>query len=633
MNYADWTPPASVPLRGYAVAGAAIALAAILRVILRISIELDIPLVLAVGTVLVAAAYGGLWPGLLATLAGVVHGGFFPSAVVTGPLHWISVLVFAGVGAFISMSSEEVRAAQRALLRDRNRLRHEIAERERADARLRDREEQLLFALEAGGMIAWDWNISTGATTRAGSSARVFGIDFDQAENFLALVHPDDQEATNAAIGRAVSGDGPYDAEFRIVLPISGERWVRDTGRLRVDPATGERHLTGVTRDISEQKQAELRVQNLVEELRHADRRKDQFLATLAHELRNPLAPIRNSLYLLERKGPHSPEVEWAKGVIERQTQQMTRLIDDLLDLSRITHDRLQLRKERVDLRVALHGAIETARPAIEAGRHELAVDLPADMIIVNADITRLAQVFANLLSNAAKYTPPEGRIVVTARVVGGEAVISVSDTGIGIPPEMLSWIFEIFGQVDTGLERSRGGLGIGLSIARRLVEMHSGTLLAESAGPGEGSRFTVRLPVAALAPDDAAAGPGRPVARHQTRQRVLIADDNRDAAASLSAWLSIVGHETRVAHDGEEAVALARDFAPDVAILDIGMPRLNGYDAAEAIRRQGRRIRLIALSGWGRDEDKRKSREAGFDCHLVKPVVASDLMQALEIV
>lgn len=630
MNYADWTPPASVPLKGYAVAGAAIVLAAILRVVLQIGIDLDIPLVLALGSVLVAALYGGLWPGLLATLAGAVTGAFFPSAVVSGALHWISVLVFAGVGAVISISSEEVRATHRALLRDRNRLRHEVAERERTDARLRDREEQLLFALEAGGMIAWDWNISTDVTTRAGSSSRVFGVDFGQAESFLTLVHPDDREATNAAIGRAVAGEA-YDAQFRILVPGGGERWVRDTGRLRVDPATGERHLTGVSRDITEQKRAELRVQNLVDELRDADRRKDRFLATLAHELRNPLAPIRNSLYLLERKGPHSPEVEWARGVIERQTQQMTRLIDDLLDLSRITHDRLQLRKERVDLRVALQGAIETARPAIEAGRHGLEVDLPAEMIVVNADITRLAQVFANLLSNAAKYTPPEGRIEVAARVVGGEAIIAVSDTGIGIPPEMLSWIFEIFGQVDTGLERSRGGLGIGLSIARRLVEMHSGTLLAESAGVGQGSKFTVRLPIAALVANDAEAGADRPVARHQTRQRVLIADDNRDAAASLSAWLSIVGHETRVAHDGEEAVALALDFAPDVAILDIGMPRLNGYDAAEAIRRQGRPIRLIALSGWGRDEDKRRSREAGFDCHLVKPVVAADLLQALE--
>ena len=365
--------------------------------------------------------------------------------------------------------------------------------------------------------------------------------------------------------------------------------------------------------------------------LQETDRRKDEFLAILAHELRNPLAPLRNALQLLQLAGGDRQTVEQTVGIMDRQLQQMVRLIDDLLDISRITRGKIELRKERVELAAVIRDAVETSRPLLETAGHELTVIYPPEPISLDADPTRLAQVFANLLNNAAKYTPPGGHIRLMAERQGEEVVVKVSDTGIGIPDDMLPRVFEMFTQVDRSLERSQGGLGIGLSLVRGLVELHGGSVEAKSDGPGRGSEFSVRLAVhPAARKDQALVEDGRPAA--PARHRILVVDDNRDAADSLALLLTLQGSEVRTAYDGLEAVEAAAVFQPDIVLSDIGMPRLNGYEAAQKIREQcrGRQVVLIAMTGWGQEEDRRRSNQAGFDFHLVKPVDLAALERLL---
>jgi len=357
----------------------------------------------------------------------------------------------------------------------------------------------------------------------------------------------------------------------------------------------------------------------LVGHLRDTDRRKDEFLATLAHELRNPLAPIRNALQIMAL-AEDGAAVDQARRMMERQLVQMVRLIDDLLDVSRITIGKLELRKERVDIASILASAIETARPLIDACGHSLHVSLPPAPVYLDADPLRLAQVFSNLLNNAAKYMDRGGRIDVEAEEKDGELRVTVRDTGRGIPAEALPHVFEMFAQVDRSLEHSHGGLGIGLTLAKRLVELHGGTIEARSGGPGQGSTFTVRLPSAAPAGTlDLSAGE-QPQRLIQSC-RILIADDNPDAVEMLNLMLSLHGHAVTVASDGVVAVSLAASIKPQIAFLDIGMPRMDGYEAARQIRQTlGPDVMLVALTGWGQDEDKRRSKEAGFDHHLTKP-------------
>ncbi len=363
--------------------------------------------------------------------------------------------------------------------------------------------------------------------------------------------------------------------------------------------------------------------------LKAADRAKDEFLATLAHELRNPLAPLRNAAQILQLDAPPSPNLRWALEVIDRQMQQMTRLIDDLLDVSRVTVNKLELRKSTVELGEIVQAAVESSHPLLESCGHTLRVTVEP-RVFVDGDLTRLAQVVSNLLNNAAKYMERGGRVWLTAERQGGDAVISVRDAGIGLPADMLTRIFEIFVQVDRSLSRSRGGLGIGLTLVKKIVEMHDGTVTAFSDGAGRGSEFVVRLPArSADTTASGASGSSRPAA---ASARVLVVDDNEDSAASLAMLLEMVGHEVRTAHDGEEALAAAEDFRPDVAFLDIGLPRMNGHEVAERIRRQpwGKDMTLIALTGWGQDSDRLRSKEAGFDRHLVKPVDPTVLLELL---
>lgn len=370
-------------------------------------------------------------------------------------------------------------------------------------------------------------------------------------------------------------------------------------------------------------------------QLREANRRKDEFLATLAHELRNPLAPVRNAVQVLRLKGL-APELQWSTELIDRQVQAMSRLIDDLMDVSRINQGRIELRRLRVELASVLGDAVETSRPLIDEYGHELSVSMPQEKLMLDADPTRLAQAFMNLLNNAAKYMDSGGRIAVDARREGNEVLVTVSDSGIGISPERLDSVFEMFSQVETALERSRGGLGIGLSLTQRLVEMHGGSVRARSAGLGLGSQFLVRLPVAAVLAEEPTLGPHRrePEASAEAGSglRVLVADDNKDAADTLAMLLEIMGHTVRQVPDGEAAVRVAAEFQPEVVLLDIGMPKLNGYEACRQIRASpgGSAMTLVAVTGWGQADDRRRSQEAGFDQHLVKPVDPSALVELI---
>jgi PAS domain S-box-containing protein len=395
-----------------------------------------------------------------------------------------------------------------------------------------------------------------------------------------------------------------------------------------------------IARDISERKacdQAQQRtigeLQRAEEALREADRRKDEFLAVLAHELRNPLAPIRYAVAMAKKQGRSEAERLQAQGIIERQVEHMGRLLDDLLDVSRITRGRLILRRSSVDLDSAVAAARESARPLIEARKHTLVVSLPEERIRLVADPVRLAQVFANLLINAAKYTDAGGRIELSARCQRGELVVTVRDNGIGISADMMPRVFTLFAQASPALERSEGGLGIGLALVRGLVELHGGTIDAHSAGVGRGSEFVIRLPL--ITPAEAEeAGEGPPPSCAEAKPlRLLVADDNRDSAATCAALLKASGHEVTVAHSGGEALDLACRTKPDALLLDIGMPGLNGYQLAERIRDTswGRRAMLIAISGWGQEQDKRRALEAGFDRHLTKPIDPNRLETLLQ--
>ena len=399
--------------------------------------------------------------------------------------------------------------------------------------------------------------------------------------------------------------------------PLRGEARVALTVKFPLGDTAGKVYaVCGIATDITDLKRAE-------EALKQADRRKDEFLAMLAHELRNPLAPIRNAVQVMNLLGGGEPNLQRAREMIDRQVKHLARLVDDLLDVSRITRGKINIHKEPVELATVIARAVETSRPLLDARGQALAVSLPPEPVLVEGDATRLAQVFANLLNNAAKYTNDGGRVAVTVERDGGEIVVRVRDTGIGIPAELLPRVFDLFTQGDRSLARSEGGLGIGLTLVRSLVEMHGGKAEAFSAGPGQGSEFVVRLPILERrrsrrpAPGEAeAAGHGT------TPRRILVVDDNHDAAESLALLLRAEGHEVRTAHDGATALDAVRAYQPEIVLLDIGLPKMDGYEVARRLRAQEgtRRALLVALTGYGQEEDRRRAAEAGFDAHLVKP-------------
>ena len=365
------------------------------------------------------------------------------------------------------------------------------------------------------------------------------------------------------------------------------------------------------------------------------DRRKNEFLAMLGHELRNPLAPLRNALAMLGPADPDPETVRWARDVMGRQVGQIVRLVEDLLDLSRIMQGKLELRMERVDLGAVVAAAVETARPVIDAKGHDLAVSLPAESVALDADPIRLGQAMVNLLNNAVKYSDPGGQIAVTARREGAEVVLVVRDSGVGIAPEMLPRIFDLFMQEDRSIDRSRGGLGVGLALVKNLVEMHGGSVQARSDGPGRGSEFVIRLPAPTPVASTAAeqGGGPKPIEATRLHRRILVVDDSEDAANSLAKLLSrVYRHEVRVAHDGPAALALATEFRPEVVLLDIGLPGMDGNEVARHLREQPEfeRTLIVALTGWGQESDVERSKAAGFDHHMLKPVNFENLLELL---
>jgi signal transduction histidine kinase len=387
-----------------------------------------------------------------------------------------------------------------------------------------------------------------------------------------------------------------------------------------------------VTARTAELEASMLRQMALTDQLREADRRKDEFLALLAHELRNPLAPVVNAVNIMRLKETGGDlDLQWCREVIERQAGQLTRLVDDLLDVSRITLGKIKLRLDRVDLAKVIAGALELSRPLMEAHRHQLTAVLPDTPVVLQGDLARLTQVVANLLTNAAKYQNDGGRVDLVVEQQGQEAVITVRDLGIGMPSHMLTEVFELFSQGERTLDRAQGGLGIGLSLVKTVVEMHGGSVSARSEGVDRGSEFVIRLPSLVSEPAWGRPVPEPPVRRTIPPRRILIVDDSRDAAESLAMLLSLSGHHVLVSHHGEEALRLAASERPEVVLLDIGLPGIDGYEVCRRLRQGGLdSAQIIAMTGYGQERDRQRSKDAGFDTHTVKPVELDHLMELL---
>jgi PAS domain S-box-containing protein len=426
------------------------------------------------------------------------------------------------------------------------------------------------------------------------------------------------------------NGHGEIEVRFRN-FKTGAARWMVYKVLTLTNAANEPIGYATVSQDVTDRRRLEDDLRRLAADLSETDRRKNEFLATLAHELRNPLAPMSNMLEVVKRGNGDGETLRQAHSTIERQLAQMVRLVDDLLDLNRITHDRLELRRSEVELSSVIQQAVEVARPLIDAAGHHLAIELPTEPSYLNADRARLAQVFGNLLNNSCKYTRPNGNIWLTAKSTGDEVVVTVKDDGAGIPSDKLSSIFDMFMQVDRTAEWSQGGLGIGLTLVKRLAEMHGGSIEARSDGEGRGSEFIVRLPILQQ-PSQLMSPATDSQAESLPQRRILIVDDNKDSADSLALLLEITGNQTYMAHDGLEAVEAIEKHRPEVVLLDIGLPKLDGHEVCRRVREQpwGKDIVVIALTGWGQEDDRRKSEEAGFNGHLVKPVDYDKLLKLL---
>ncbi|WP_422930478.1 PAS domain S-box protein [Singulisphaera sp. PoT] len=512
----------------------------------------------------------------------------------------------------------------------------DILDRKRAEEAVRRSEERLRLIVENAKDFAIITLDQAGVITGWNSgAANIFGYQESEilGRDGRIIFTPEDRE----------QGRPEYEMEQALQTGrVENERWHINKAGERfwasglVTPLKDGETAVGflkIMRDMTEARRSHEMLEKQAEALREADRRKDEFLATLAHELRNPLAPVRNGLQIMRMAGDDRRVIDEARTLMERQVSHMVRLIDDLMDVSRITRGKLKLRRDRVELATVVHSAVEASRPLVEAAEHELAVTMPTRPIVVDADPTRLAQVISNLLNNAAKYTESGGNITLAVEREASDVVVTVRDNGVGIPAEMLPHVFDMFTQVDRSLERSQGGLGVGLTLVKRLVEMHSGSVEARSGGPGRGSGFEVRLPLAAeLVPESSSDGNPKNSKAAVKGRKILVVDDNYDSAKTLARLLKMMGHEARIAHDGGEAVTQADDYRPDLIILDIGLPVMNGYDVATAIRSLdwGKNISIVALTGWGQEGDRRRSREAGIDRHLVKPLDPSILESLL---
>jgi len=556
------------------------------------------------------------------------------------PVNPIVLRSKVAVFADLHRKTSEVAAANRALLT-------EVTERRRAEERLRElndtleervaertealreSETRMRLAQDAARVGTFDWNVRTGEYVWTPELEAMYGLPPGGFGGTQAaweqLLHAEDRAEAVRLVARAFETGLPVEGEWRVPWPNGSVHWLM--GRFQVfKGATGAPlRMTGVHIDITKRKQAE-------EVLRASDRQKNEFLSMLAHELRNPLAPIRNATEVLKQCGTDAGRLRWAHGVIDRQLAHLVRLVDDLLDVSRITLGKIRLAVEPTELETVIGQAVEAVRPVVDKFGHRLEIALPPHPVHLRGDPTRLVQVFVNLLTNAAKYTEAGGQIRLAAARTdpaaepgGGPAVrVRVRDTGIGIAPDLLPTVFDLFTQASRSLDRSQGGLGVGLTLVRRLVELHGGTVEAHSDGLGRGSEFTVTLPVSDVrGPDEPVPVPERTEPRTDPGPlRVVVIDDNVDGAESLADLIGLLGHEVRIAHDGGAGIELVRDFDPDIVLLDIGLPGMDGYEVARRLRRDAvTRAALVTLSGYGREEDRTLSREAGCKQHFVKPV------------
>jgi len=582
------------PLQGYLFALIVVLVAWLLSFVSNVFIGPPISVLPLVMAIVLAAGAGGLNSGLLSTVVGLAivylnirsHDG----AGLLNSRGVLTLVFFLLLGVMISVLCEMLYRYRREALRQ---------------ARFCEEAHDAIFAWQLEGPVLY-WN--RGADELYG---------FDRAAAFSATTHPL-LGAKNRTVFEDVKATllrtGQWSGE--LTHRTSDGREVRVESRMRLIRDGAELTVVEADRDVTER-------MHTLTTLREADRRKDEFLATLAHEIRNPLAPIRNELEIM-RVARGNPEIiEHSRAVMERQLAHLVHLVDDLMDVSRITRGKLELRREKLALDAALQAALETSRPLIEAAHHDLVLNLPQEPLYVLGDLTRLAQIFSNLLNNAAKYTPAGGRITLTATRIDGEAVIEVRDSGVGIAVEALPDIFEMFAQANRARGLAHGGLGIGLALVHGLTEMHGGTVHAESGGVGQGSAFTVRLPALQVEQHQIADAQPAALSPAVVGLRVLVADDNRDAAESLAMLLTMMGHEVRVAHDGVQAVDRADQFRPDLILMDVGMPKLDGLQAATQIRSfaWGAAPVIVALTGWGQEADRKRSKAAGCDEHLVKPL------------
>jgi signal transduction histidine kinase/ActR/RegA family two-component response regulator len=503
-------------------------------------------------------------------------------------------------------------------------LRSEVARLTALLAELRQRDAHLRIAMQGSNVVAYEWNIVQDRVTRLRSSSEP-GAALEDAGNFesvVARVLEEDQQTFRNDIAAALaSDDGEYRTEVRYQRPDGEIRWVSESGRVLRDEQGRSERMVGVTFDITDRKHAEEALRQAEGQLREQAERKDEFLAMLAHELRNPLAPIRNAVQILRLIGTSESKADKAHDIIERQVGQLVRLVDDLLDVSRVSRGKVTLHRETIDLRDVARHALDTSQPLLSARGHAVQLSLPSEPVRVLGDAGRLAQVLSNLLNNAAKYTDAGGRVEV-AVTQEEEAVITVRDNGRGLDAADQARVFDMFYQAERDLDRSEGGLGLGLALVKRLVELHGGAVRAQSPGRGLGSAFSVRLPLAGV-PVVSQQGTGQtPVTPAVRALRVLVVDDLPDAAETMAELLQLMGHDVLTAIDGGGAVELALRERPDLVLLDIGLPGLNGFEACRSMREGGLTgTVIVAVSGYGNPENRDLSQVAGFDEHLVKPV------------
>lgn len=508
-------------------------------------------------------------------------------------------------------------------------------ERALAESALFDNQARLNLALDAGNMGTFVWNVAEDRTEGDARMMGLFGLDSDEslslAEALSKWIHREDRDRYAKAVGRATDpeGSGVLREDFRVVHPNGSVHWLAISGRTQFDgePRRATK-LTGVCFDITARKEIEQALREREERLHEHDRRKDEFIAILAHELRNPLAPIRTALELIRVSQDTSNVLEHVRPTMERQVTHMVRLIDDLLDISRITTGKIRLKREHSLLSTLVGTAIEANREALSSGLLELSIDLPEEEVILDVDPARFVQILSNLLNNATKFTDAYGQIGIVARAKGAMLDLEVADSGAGIAQEALPRVFDLFAQGDDPSKSSRG-LGVGLALARRLVEMHRGSIEAFSAGPGKGSAFRVHLPVVVDGVEEAVYKDES--FRMSANHRVLVIDDNEDSADMMALYMSTMGAESKVAHDGENGLKELESFHPDLVLLDIGLPGIDGFETCRRIRQaMGSEVVVVAMTGWGQEEDKRKAKDAGFDAHLTKPVDPAKLKRVL---